>query len=389
MPDDNLAERNYRRGAIMGLTLAEAFILIAFALLLLFAFWQWERDRGNTAEVRALNELPYEQRISILNAFTEATSVGLEDLPAIVPAVDTLKQKGIGPEKLGAMADALPSRPSSAQLEDKWRFIDQDDARRLLDSVSKLPPDVQRDLADMVENEDAHAALSKMAILEELIESGQDMERLMEMFGTLQQADQSLTNIVDRIEHAQGQRQALAAALRNELGGIVSNAGGRIDDAGSIILPDNVLFERGQAEITPVLRQFLERACEPWLTALKSSGVEISEVKIEGHASSEWGASSNPQQAFLKNLDLSQRRSQAVLRECLDVVKDTDIHEWSRSHLIAVGYSSVRPVLRNEQEDRAASRRVVFSAAFDSESLIEAIESEAKTAVAASSEIER
>lgn len=388
MPNENLAERNYRRGAIMGLTLAEAFILIAFALLLLFAFWQWAKEKENTEEVRALNELPYEQRISILNAFTEATSMELKDLPEIVPVVDALQKKGIGPERLSTMADALSSPGAAGQLKDKWRFIDQDDARRLLDSVSSLPPDVQRDLADLVESENAHVALSKMAILEELVQSGQDIERLREMFGTLQQADRSLTNIVDKIEHAQGQRQALAAALRNELGGIVSDAGGRIDDAGSIILPDNVLFERGQAEITPVLRQFLENACEPWLTALKTSGVEISEVKIEGHASSEWGASSNPQQAFLKNLDLSQRRSQTVLRECLDVVKDTDIHEWSRSHLIAVGYSSVRPVLRNGQEDRAASRRVVFSAAFDSESLIQSIESEAKTAVAASSEID-
>ena len=362
----------------MGLTLAEAFILIAFALLLLFAFWQWEKE----------NELPYEQRTLILNALAEAAGVELKDLPGAVPVLDTLKQKGIGLDELRAMADSLPLPPASAQLVDKWRFIDHDDVRRLLDSVSSLPPDVQRDLADMVENEIAHAALSKMAILEVLVQAGQDMERLRERFGMLQQADRSLTSIVDKIEHAQRQRQALAAALRNELGGIVSDRGGRIDDAGAIILPNDVLFERGQAEIKPKLREFLEIACQPWLTALKSSGVGISEVKIEGHASSEWDASSSPQQAFLENLDLSQRRSQAVLRECLDVVRDTDVHEWSRSRLIAVGYSSTRPIRRNGREDPVASRRVVFSAAFDSDSLIQAIESEAKTAVAASSEID-
>ena len=48
--------------------------------------------------------------------------------------------------------------------------------------------------------------------------------------------------------------------------------------------------------------------------------------------------------------------------------------------MIAVGYSSVRPVMRNGEEDRAASRRVVLSATQDRESLIEAIETEAKIA---------
>jgi len=42
IPDFKPIDRGYRRGAIMGLTVAEAFILIAFLLLLLFAFWQNE-----------------------------------------------------------------------------------------------------------------------------------------------------------------------------------------------------------------------------------------------------------------------------------------------------------------------------------------------------------
>lgn len=448
MSDENQADRSYRRGAVMGLTLAEAFILVAFALLLLFAFWQWEREKENTPELQAINDLPYEQRQLIIDAANdnsllvlaesnrtvaecvaackipkvlEDSGMDIMDIPVVAGAMQSLRQKGIGPEELGAMAEALSSPAPTGELQEKWRFIDQDDARRLIDAASQLPSDMQRDLADMVESQDAQAVLKQLAQLEELVETGQEvadliasseaaqeiessgmnvedllatakimqsleqsgrtLEELMETAEkllALDQAGQSLADIADKIEQAQGQEKDLVATLRSELGGIVSNVGGKIDDTGAVILPDAGLFDRGKAEITPVLGQFLSDACEPWLNVLKNSRVEISEVKIEGHASSEWGASSTPQQAFLKNLDLSQRRSQAVLRECLDIVKDSEIHEWARSHMIAVGYSSVRPVMRNGQEDRAASRRVVLSATQDREALIEAIETEAK-----------
>ena len=69
-----------------------------------------------------------------------------------------------------------------------------------------------------------------------------------------------------------------------------------------------------------------------------------------------------------------------MLRVCLDIVKDPEIREWARKHMIATGYSSVRQVMRNGDEDREASRRVVSTVTPDRESLIEAIETGAKTA---------
>ena len=66
MSDVTQTNRSYRRGAIMGLTMAEAFILIAFALLLLFAFWQWEKEKENTPEVVAFRELPDDLRHAVL-----------------------------------------------------------------------------------------------------------------------------------------------------------------------------------------------------------------------------------------------------------------------------------------------------------------------------------
>ena len=504
----------------MGLTMAEAFILIAFALLLLFAFWQWEKEKENTPEVMAFRELPFDQRQTVLDLSQDNSMTNYIDL----------KDRGVD----------FATCPTIEKPKEKWRFIDQNEVRRLIDAASRLPEDMQRDLANMVENEQAYDILKEMAILEKLVETGQkiddliadhdtarkvkesgysveklveaadaievlneknrsmeelltttetltaledsghsveklvntadsidaltrkgrsmdhlletaetlailensnhsveelvialdaikvlvkkgrNMEELLataeiletlensghsvdelvvaanwikvlaeegrnmkellataETLTSLEQAGQSLEDISRKIRNAEAQEEALVRALRNELGELVSKVGGRIDDRGAIILPDTILFEQGEARITPVMEQFLIDACSPWLTVVKNSGVDIAEVKIEGHASSEWSSESSASQAYLGNLDLSQRRSQAVLRSCLGFVSEIELLEWARTHMIAVGYSSVRPVMRNGQEDRAASRRVVLAASLNRENLIEQIEEDA------------
>lgn len=393
MSDVQHSDRNYRRGAIMGLTMAEAFILICFALLLLFAFWQWEVEKQNTPEVQAFKDLSYEQRQTVLVSSQDGS----------IEAFVTLKEKG--------MDFTVPASIENPQ--EKWRFIDEDDLRRLIDAAESLPKDMQRHLADMVEADQAVEILQEMAMLQELVASSKSVADLLDaghelgellqaanilkalaasgktvddlldtaaQLEDLEKAGQTLEEISSKIRNAEAQEAALVGALKSELGELVTSIGGYIDETGAIILPDKVLFHQGKASITPDLAKFLAQACQPWLATLKGSGVDISEVKIEGHASSEWRRGSSPRAAFLGNLDLSQRRSQAVLRTCLDFVNDPELLEWSRKHLIAVGYSSVRPVLKDGTEDRAASRRVVFSASPNRKSLLEEIETETKTA---------
>lgn len=359
--DATHTDRSYRRGAIMGLTIAEAFILIAFALLLLFAFWQWEVQKENTPEVQAFKTLPEEQREIVLSSVDDGS----------MQAFAILKEQGVD----------FTTPASVENPQEKWRFIDKDDQLRLLDAVAALPEDAQRDLADMVEADQAIAALEQLAALQELVKAGQSIEALKRTIATLksQSANQTLQGIAGKIRAAGEQEAALVGAIKSELGELVASVGGKIDSEGAIILPDAVLFEQGKANITPQLGRFLAQACGPWFTVLKNSGVAISEVKIEGHASSEWRSGSSPRAAYLGNLNLSQQRSQAVLRTCLDFIPNPDVLEWARSHLIAVGYSSVRPVMTQGKEDRVASRRVVLSAIPDRNMLIDEIGSEAES----------
>jgi len=230
---------------------------------------------------------------------------------------------------------------------------------------------------------DISELLQTARLLETLGKTGQTLEDVLataDLISDLELADQTLEGIAGQIRAAEEQEQALVRAIQGELGELVASVGGLIDESGAIILPDSVLFEQGQSQMTPVLERFLAQACAPWLRVLRESGVDLAEVKIEGHASSEWQQGSSPRVAYLGNLGLSQRRSQAVLRVCLDLIPNEETLNWARERLIAVGYSSARPVIRDGEENQELSRRVVLSASPNRQSLIDDIELQTREA---------
>ncbi|TCT21228.1 OmpA/MotB family protein [Thiobaca trueperi] len=124
--------------------------------------------------------------------------------------------------------------------------------------------------------------------------------------------------------------------------------------------PD-VLFDRNSARIKPefeaILRDFLPR----YAAQLTPFQEVIREIRIEGHTSSEWAPGSSPLDAYFANMELSQQRTQAVLRFAygLDRLRD---EVWFRHRVAAVGLSSSRPIRdASGRENAAASRRVEFS----------------------------
>jgi len=113
-----------------------------------------------------------------------------------------------------------------------------------------------------------------------------------------------------------------------------------------------------------------------WLAALQNADLGIASAQIEGHASSEWNATTSSDEAYRRNLDLSQERAKNVLNACLNHVTDVDARIWAQKHLTAVGYSSAKPVNVDGNENKDRSRRVVFSVAMDQEKQQDRIESE-------------
>jgi outer membrane protein OmpA-like peptidoglycan-associated protein len=140
--------------------------------------------------------------------------------------------------------------------------------------------------------------------------------------------------------------------------------------------PD-VLFDRNSARIKPefdaILRDFLPR----YVAQLRPFREVIREIRVEGHTSSEWSPNTSQLDAYFANMDLSQQRTQAVLRFAygLDSLQP---ESWFRERIAAVGLSSSRPVRdASGREDPRASRRVEFSVLTDFEArLLEPIKLE-------------
>jgi outer membrane protein OmpA-like peptidoglycan-associated protein len=123
-----------------------------------------------------------------------------------------------------------------------------------------------------------------------------------------------------------------------------------------------VLFDLNSAHIKPLFEAILSDFLPRYVKQLAPFQEVIREIRIEGHTSSEWNEASSPLEAYFANMDLSQQRTQEVLKFAYGLVSVRQA-DWFQQRVAAVGLSSSRPV-RNDttgQEDRAASRRVEFS----------------------------
>ncbi|MBK1716692.1 OmpA family protein [Thiocystis violacea] len=131
--------------------------------------------------------------------------------------------------------------------------------------------------------------------------------------------------------------------------------------------PD-VLFDRNSARIKPEFEAILSDFLPRYVAQLTPFQDVIREVRIEGHTSSEWNSGTPPLDAYFLNMELSQQRTQAVLRFAYGLAGLQD-KDWFSRRVAAVGLSSSRPVHDDQgRENPAASRRVEFSVLTDFES---------------------
>lgn len=330
-PAGSAFDRSYRRGAVLGLTVAEAFILLAFCLLLLFTWWQVDTEERSILvadKVAALT--PAEKR-----AVVESLGDGTFELAR------ELRAAGIGPGSL----------PPPDQIDAYARFMRDEDMRRLVEAVIALDPETRLTLEEAVKvTPDAalRAALADLA-----------------------KDESGTTEIARRLEAAAQTQDRLVSLLDRRLGDSIRAAGGRIDSRGMISLPEAVLFESGEASVRNA--DFLRGFCADWLATLRESGLPLSDLRIEGHSSSEW-KDAPAAAAYAKNLELSQARARAAVMLCLDGVGVGTTHDWARDHLAAIGYSSARLIYRPDgSEDATASRRVNFSVSLNQEPLLDDI----------------
>jgi len=137
--------------------------------------------------------------------------------------------------------------------------------------------------------------------------------------------------------------------------------------------PD-VLFEAGEDKIKQRFSVILNDFFPRYINILTSDRYknDISEVRIEGHTSSEWNGLSS-EDAYFANMNLSQSRTRSVLHYVLNIGEVEKQRKWLISHFTANGLSSSKLIIINGIEDRKQSRRVEFRVRTDAESRINKI----------------
>ncbi len=138
----------------------------------------------------------------------------------------------------------------------------------------------------------------------------------------------------------------------------------------------DVLFDKGDADLKPEFQQILADFFPRYIRIItgESYREDILEVRIEGHTSSGWFGAKNEDEAYIRNMELSQERTRSTLAYVLELSSVEQDKNWLKTHLTANGLSSAKPV-RDQQGDEVAegSRRVEFRVRTDAEGRIATI----------------
>jgi outer membrane protein OmpA-like peptidoglycan-associated protein len=134
-----------------------------------------------------------------------------------------------------------------------------------------------------------------------------------------------------------------------------------------------ILFANGSSELKPEFKAILADFFPRYVRILTAPRYRdsISEIRIEGHTSSLWTLQTSPEDAYARNMELSQARTRTTLNYLLALPSVAVNRPWLTRYLTANGLSSSRPILdAQHNEDPERSRRVEFRVRTDAENRI-------------------
>lgn len=138
----------------------------------------------------------------------------------------------------------------------------------------------------------------------------------------------------------------------------------------------SVLFEEGQSELKPAFATILSDFFPRYLAILTSTAYrdDILELRIEGHTSSSWTLATDGDDAYLRNMALSQERTRSTLGFLMGLENVVHEKNWLRERMTANGLSSSQLILQDDgSEDAERSRRVEFVLVTDAQTRLSTI----------------
>lgn len=203
---------------------------------------------------------------------------------------------------------------------------------------------------------------------------------------------QELTQIRGIAEAYQNNQLAIYEALKkafpdDELSEDKLNAEIDKETLTFIFKSSDSLFDNASANLKEKYKQALTVFFPKYIQAILPYKDSISEIRIEGHTSSEWNVFPKEIKnkdmdikdlyGYFGNMNLSQDRTNSVLNYVLNDLRTeipNEYRKWLRDHTAAVGLSSSKPILdENGNEDKNKSRRVTSRIITNADSKIQQI----------------
>lgn len=124
-----------------------------------------------------------------------------------------------------------------------------------------------------------------------------------------------------------------------------------------------VLFDIGKALLKPQFANILNDFFPRYVMIISGEKYRssIDEIRIEGHTSTIWSAQVSSDEAYFRNMELSQSRTRSTLQFVLSLPQVAEQKHWLTAHVTANGLSSSHPRLNADgTENREISQRVEF-----------------------------
>ncbi len=132
------------------------------------------------------------------------------------------------------------------------------------------------------------------------------------------------------------------------------------EDGLLVSFENDSVFDKGESNLKEEFKTILAYFIPQFMEIVMQNKEDISELRIEGHTSSEF-FNENEEKSYIFNTKLSQDRSFNVLQYTFNIITQPNQTKWLTKHLTANGLSSSKLFIDEDGvEDKVKSRRVDF-----------------------------
>ena len=195
------------------------------------------------------------------------------------------------------------------------------------------------------------------------------MSKVIDENTNIKKQQQTVENIVATYEES---KENIYNDLYNEFENDIKSFNMEIDKDGTIRFKEpEVFFNKGESELKTEFKDILDSFFPRYINLIYTKYKDkVTEIRIEGHTSSEWEDGVDKKVSYFKNMELSQDRTRNVLEYVMNMKKLNEYEDWLIDNITANGMSYSHRIFKENIEDKDASRRVEFRVITNSEETI-------------------